>query len=84
VPVSDQGRGYGELSDFTSIRVLPYPGDMVGSVNTMRNDRLNVLVNINGWCDNGANDVLTARVAPLQVSYMVTAESRILGTSFNG
>lgn len=64
------GRGYGELAGFTHVRELQYPGDLVGSAQVMRGDALNVLINVNGWCDSGANDVLTARVAPLQVSYM--------------
>jgi hypothetical protein len=36
----------------------------------LRGDRLHAVVNVNGWCDSGANDVLAARVAPLQISYM--------------
>jgi len=59
-----------ELDKLTTCRQLPYPSDRVGSAKIIRSDELDLLVNINGWCDTAANDLLFARLAGIQLSFM--------------
>jgi hypothetical protein len=46
---------YAELRNYSVVRRLAYPADRIASANSLRADALGVLVNINGWCDAGAN-----------------------------
>ena len=68
--INNKAESYRELVAYTEHRQLPYPGDRIGSGAMIRRDVIHVLVNINGWCDAGANELLPARLAPVQISYM--------------
>jgi hypothetical protein len=65
--VGSKQESFAELHAHTTVRRLPYPGDRLASAAMIRKDDLAVLVNVNGWCDAGANDLFVARLAPVQV-----------------